>query len=173
MDNNNFEMNTQDTPVVDNTPVEGAPVVENTTVEATPVVEAPTFESTPVYESAPTFESAPVYESAPSQAGAAEMSYEYVPSADGAQIVGEDTSKDGMCMAAFILGIVGFIFNPFYIISILAIVFGAIGQGSASKNADKAKIGLFLGIGAIALQIIGDIVLTLVTGGAGVVFCCC
>lgn len=156
MDNNNFDMNTQDTPVVDNTPV------EETTSE---YVSAPTMESTPVVEEAP------VYESAPAQTGASEMNYVY--ESNGEQIVGEDTSKDGMCMAAFVLGIVGFFLNPFYIVTILAIVFGAIGQGSQSKNAGKAKIGMFLGIGAIVWQFLLDIILTLVTGGAGFITCCC
>lgn len=84
-----------------------------------------------------------------------------------------DTSKDGLCMASFILGIVGFFINPIYIVSILAIVFGAIGQGSQSVNADKAKVGLILGIASIALQIVADLIITVCTFGmGGISFCC-
>lgn len=82
-------------------------------------------------------------------------------------------SKDGLCMAGFILGIVGFFINPLYIVSILAIIFGAIGMKSTSANAGKAKIGLILGIVAICVQIVVDLLLTVLTAGiGGVSFCC-
>lgn len=84
-----------------------------------------------------------------------------------------DNSKDGLCVASFVLGIVGFFINPIYVVSILAIVFGAIGLNSKGPNAKKAEIGLILGVIAICVQIALDVVLTLFTAGlGGVSFCC-
>ena len=81
--------------------------------------------------------------------------------------------KDGLCMASLILGIIGFFINPLYILSILAIVFGIIGMNSTSANADKAKVGLILGIASLCLQFIVDLLLTIFTFGmGGVSFCC-
>lgn len=82
-------------------------------------------------------------------------------------------SKDGMCMASLILGIVGFFINPVYICSILAIVFGAIGMKSEGQNAGKAKVGLILGIVAIGIQILADTIITIITLGAGGFSFCC
>jgi len=84
-----------------------------------------------------------------------------------------DNSKDGLCVASLVLGIVGFLLNPLYICSVLAIVFGAIGMGSKSEKASQARIGLILGIVTLVVQFIVDIILTIVTAGmGGVSFCC-
>lgn len=82
-------------------------------------------------------------------------------------------TKDGLCVASLILGIVGFFINPVYICSILAIVFGAIGMKANGVNAGKAKIGLILGIVAIIVQFVLDIIITIFTMGAGGVSFCC
>lgn len=85
----------------------------------------------------------------------------------------QDNSKDGLCVASLVLGIVGFFLNPLYICSILAIVFGAIGTSAKGEKAGQAKVGLILGIVTLILQFILDIILTIVTAGmGGVSFCC-
>ena len=84
-----------------------------------------------------------------------------------------DTSKDGICMAGLILGIVAFFINPLYIVSILAIIFGAMGMNSRSINASKAKVGLILGIASIGAQFVFDLLITIFTFGmGGISFCC-
>ena len=84
-----------------------------------------------------------------------------------------DTSKDGICMAALILGIVAFFINPIYAVSILAIIFGAMGMNSRSINASKAKVGLILGIASIGVQFIFDLLITIFTFGVGGISFCC
>lgn len=84
-----------------------------------------------------------------------------------------NNSKDGMCVASLVLGIVGFFINPIYVVSILAIIFGAIGLNSTGPNSGKAQTGIILGVIAICVQIALDCVLTLFTAGlGGVSFCC-
>lgn len=92
---------------------------------------------------------------------------------DDASATQSNDSKDGMCIASMILGIVGFFVNPVYVVSILAIIFGAIGMKSTGTNAGKAKVGLVLGIVAICIQIVLDFILTIFTAGmGGISFCC-
>lgn len=86
---------------------------------------------------------------------------------------GNNSSKEGFCIASLVLGIVGFLINPIYVVSILAIIFGAIGLKEAEPNGNRAKTGLILGVIAICVQIFMDIILTLFTAGiGGVSFCC-
>ena len=80
---------------------------------------------------------------------------------------------EGFCITALVLGIVGFFLNPCYIVSILAIVFGFIGQSKNNSKKALAIWGWALGIAAIVLQILGDFVLSICSGGTGLfVFCC-
>lgn len=82
-------------------------------------------------------------------------------------------TKDGLCVAGLVLGIVGFFLNPLGICSILAIIFGAIGSKANGPKAGQAKIGLILGIASLILQFLVDLIVTIVTFGAGAfVFCC-
>lgn len=82
-------------------------------------------------------------------------------------------SKDGMCVAALILGIVGFFLNPFYVCSILSIVFGAIGMKANGEKSSLAKVGLILGIANFGIQFILDLITTICTAGmGGFSFCC-
>lgn len=96
--------------------------------------------------------------------------YQYEP-----QMYEGNTGGDGsgMCIAAFVLGIVAFLINPIYICSILAIVFGAIGKGKGGVKANFGLVGLILGIVSICLQFCGDIALTIGTGGVGIFTCMC
>ena len=45
--------------------------------------------------------------------------------------------------------------------NVRAIIFGAIGMGSHSSNANQGKIGLVLGIIALVIQFVVDIILTI------------
>ena len=82
-------------------------------------------------------------------------------------------SKDTLSITSLILGIVGFLVNPLYIVSVLAIIFGAIGMNSNGIHREKGKVGLILGIIAVCLQVVVDFILTLLTAGAGGVSFCC
>ena len=82
-------------------------------------------------------------------------------------------SKDTLSITSLILGIVGFLVNPLYIVSVLAIIFGAIGMNSNGIHKGKGKVGLILGIIAVCLQVIVDFILTILTAGAGGVSFCC
>ncbi len=94
-----------------------------------------------------------------------QYSYEYqTPVAD---------TKDGLCIAAFVLGIVGFFLNPIYVCSILAIVFGAIGMKPNGPKCNMAKVGLGLGIGSLVFQFLADFFVTIITLGTGAFSFCC
>jgi hypothetical protein len=68
--------------------------------------------------------------------------------------------RNGMGVAALVLGIVGFLIGP---ASILAIVFGRIGLNRAARgeatNRGVAQAGLVLGVVTLALWILGLILL--------------
>ena len=49
-------------------------------------------------------------------------------------------SKDTLSITSLILGIVGFLVNPLYIVSVLAIIFGAIGMNSNGIHREKGKV---------------------------------
>ena len=83
-----------------------------------------------------------------------------------------NNSKDSLAITSLVLGIVGIFVNPLYIISVLAIIFGAIGM-SSEVHGGKAKAGLILGIVGIFVQVVLDFILTIFTAGmGGVSFCC-
>lgn len=82
-------------------------------------------------------------------------------------------SKDTLSITSLILGIVGFLVNPLYIVSVLAIIFGAIGMNSNGVHKGKGKVGLILGIIAICLQVVVDFILTIFTAGVGGISFCC
>lgn len=50
-------------------------------------------------------------------------------------------SKDTLSITSLILGIVGFLVNPLYIVSVLAIIFGAIGMNLMAYIKKKVKLG--------------------------------
>jgi hypothetical protein len=66
----------------------------------------------------------------------------------------------GMAVASLVLGIIGLVFNPALVPSILAIIFGAVGLGQIGKSngmlkgKGQAAAGLVLGIIAIVITII-------------------
>ena len=75
-----------------------------------------------------------------------------------------NNSSSGLGTAGLILGILAFFFNPLYICSLLAIIFGAVG---------KRTSGIVLGIISLIIQIIFDIIVTIFSFGAGAMFFCC
>lgn len=85
----------------------------------------------------------------------------------------QNVGGEGICIAALVLGIVGFFLNPCYIVSLLAIIFGFFGQAKNNSKKAFAIWGWALGFAAIVLQILGDLLVSLFSGGVGLfVFCC-
>lgn len=80
---------------------------------------------------------------------------------------------EGLCIAAFVLGIVAFFINPVYVCSILAIIFGFIGQSKNNTKKSFATWGWILGFSSIALQFIADLTITILTLGTGAFSFCC
>lgn len=85
----------------------------------------------------------------------------------------QNSGGEGLCVAALVLGIVGICVNPCYIVSILAIVFGFIGQSKNNSKKALAIWGWALGFVGIALHVCADFGLMIITGGAGMVSFCC
>lgn len=74
-----------------------------------------------------------------------------------------DATTDGMCVAGFICGLLGFLLSIAYIgvvLCVLGIVFGAIGMSNV-KNNPKRK-GRGLAVAGLILGIIGLAILTIV-----------
>lgn len=85
----------------------------------------------------------------------------------------QNVGGEGICIAALVLGIVGFFLNPCYIVSLLAIIFGFFGQAKNNSKKAFAIWGWALGFAAIVLQIFGDLLVSFFSGGVGLfVFCC-
>lgn len=82
-------------------------------------------------------------------------------------------TKDGLCVAALVLGIVGFFMNPVYACSILAVIFGVIGIKANGPKNTLAKAGLGLGIGSFVVQFGMDVLITILTFGMGAFSFCC
>lgn len=82
-------------------------------------------------------------------------------------------SKESMCTAGLVLGIIGFFINPAGIVSILAIIFGAIGMNANGPKKNMGLAGLLLGIGSLIYQFLIDILITIFSFGlGGFSFCC-
>ena len=77
------------------------------------------------------------------------------------------TSKfNGLGLAALICGICAFLFNPLYLVSIVAIVLGIVGLATArNKSKTMAIVGLCLGGGTLVLSFIADVVLLILSYG--------
>lgn len=82
----------------------------------------------------------------------------------------EPVKKNGLAIAGFVLAILGFVFNPCYICSILGFIFGLVGLNTST---DKTYRGLALAAWIIALvsfiaQVLADIIITVCSMGFGV-----
>lgn len=83
------------------------------------------------------------------------------------EIVYEEKKVSGVAIAALICGCVGFIINPFYLVSVAAIVLGIVGLALPNSPKGMSLAGLLTGIGSIVWQIILDTLLTIFTMGLG------
>ena len=70
-----------------------------------------------------------------------------------------------VCMLAMIFGIVSFIFNPTYLVSIAAIVLGIVGQTHTQTYKTWAMTGWICGTCSIVIGFIVDIILLPFTFG--------
>ncbi len=74
--------------------------------------------------------------------------------------------SNGIAIASLICGIVAFLINPLYIVSIAAIVLGIIGLANAHISPKTfAVIGLILGFVSWGVQFVADLILSIFTFG--------
>ncbi len=155
--------------VAEQAAVEAEAVAEQAAAEAEAVAEATVEPS--VYDGYGTetvtyTEPAPAFDygySAPQTDYTAAPSYTYNSQPQG-------NGKEGLAITGMILGIVAFFFNPVYVLSILAIVFGSMGLKSSKRG--MAMAGLICGIASLVGQITFDVVFTILTLGGGAFSCC-
>ena len=81
------------------------------------------------------------------------------------EIVYEEKKVSGVAIAALICGCVGFLINPFYLVSIAAIVLGIVGLALPNRPKGMALAGLLTGIGSAVCQFVLDLVLSVFTMG--------
>lgn len=78
--------------------------------------------------------------------------------------------SNGVGTAALVCGVVGFLFNPVYVVSIAAVVLGIIGLCMKGKKKGTATAGLILGFSSFIVQFILDLLLSVVTFGLSFFF---
>ena len=64
---------------------------------------------------------------------------------------------ENVSVLAFIFGCVGFLFNPFYLVSLAAIILGIIGHANNGSKKTLAMLGWILGLIALAFQLAFDL----------------
>ncbi|MBP5492778.1 MAG: hypothetical protein J6Y08_08030 [Clostridiales bacterium] len=67
---------------------------------------------------------------------------------------------ENVCVLALVFGILGFFFNPLYLISLTAIILGVIGHANQGSKKTLGMIGWILGICSFVTQLILDIFCT-------------
>lgn len=70
-----------------------------------------------------------------------------------------------VCIVALICGIVAFLFNPMYLVSVSAVITGIVGMTGNRDSKGLAITGLILGIVAFLFQVVVDIILSFFTFG--------
>ena len=75
-----------------------------------------------------------------------------------------------VCIISLICGIVAFIYNPLYLVSIGALITGIIGLTGYRDSKILAVIGLILGIAAFLFQFVTDLLLSVFTMGLSFFF---
>lgn len=73
--------------------------------------------------------------------------------------------NSGVAIAALVCGIVGFIINPAYLVSIAAIVLGIVGLCQKNYSKGMAVTGLILGCVSLVVGFILDLILSVFTMG--------
>lgn len=77
----------------------------------------------------------------------------------------KESQGDGLCVAALVLGIVGFIVSMCYICPLLAIIFGIIGHVKKGQKSKIGMIGWILGALALTGKLLINTILAPFTGG--------
>ena len=77
--------------------------------------------------------------------------------------------KNGAAIASLICGIIAFLINPLYLVSVAGIVTGIVGLCSQGSKG-KAVVGIILSFIALAIQIVLDIILSVFTFGLSFFF---
>ena len=77
--------------------------------------------------------------------------------------------KSGLCIAGLVFGVIAFMFNPCYILSLLAFIFGLIGL---NKSTDPAYRGIgtaawICGVASFGIQVLLDTLSTIFSMGIG------
>ena len=76
---------------------------------------------------------------------------------------------ENLCVIAFVFGILGFFFDPLYLISLAAIIMGIIGHANMGSKKTLGMLGWILGLASLICQIIFDFVCSVSTCGIGLV----
>ncbi len=76
---------------------------------------------------------------------------------------------ESVSIMAFVFGLVGFIFNPLYLISLAAIILGIIGQINNISKKSLAIAGWILGIVSLICQLAFDFICAASTCGVGAI----
>ena len=85
---------------------------------------------------------------------------------------GNRPDYENVCVLALVFGLLGFFFNPLYLVSIAAIVLGIIGHVNNGSKKSLAMVGWILGIASLVIQLFFDFVCAAATCGWGsIVFC--
>ncbi|MBQ2755399.1 MAG: hypothetical protein IJF27_01865 [Oscillospiraceae bacterium] len=83
----------------------------------------------------------------------------------------QQPKNNGVALASLICGIVAFILNPLYLISVAAIITGIIGIANANgAPKGKAVAGIILAVIATAFQFTLDLILSVFTFGLSFFF---
>lgn len=82
-------------------------------------------------------------------------------------VVEQEPKKSGLCIASLVCGIVATLgcCNPFYLVSLAAVVTGIIGLATGKQPKGMAIAGLVLGIVSACIWVVLDIILAIFTGG--------
>ncbi|MBR2750760.1 MAG: hypothetical protein IKM88_17245 [Lachnospiraceae bacterium] len=76
---------------------------------------------------------------------------------------------EAVCVLAFVFGVLGFFFDPLYLISLAAIILGIIGHANNGTKKSLGMAGWILGICSCFFQIVMDYICMVSTCGVGAI----
>jgi len=76
---------------------------------------------------------------------------------------------ESVCVLAFVFGLVGFLFNPLYLISLAAIILGVVGHSNNGSKKTLGMLGWILGIISLFVQMVFDYLCAVSTCGIGAI----
>lgn len=79
----------------------------------------------------------------------------------------EENKKSGLCIAALVCGLVSILLNPMYLVSLAAIILGAIGLGKSMNPKGFALTGVIAGAATLLFGCLFDTLISLLTMGLG------